>query len=440
MPKELIHKPLLGCIADDFTGASDLANNLVRAGMRTIQTIGVPNGSEIINADAIVIALKSRAIAPQEAIAQSLCAYEWLKLQGVEQFYFKYCSTFDSTPEGNIGPVTEALMDVIYGKEKGFTVVCPAFPDAKRTIFFGHLFVGNELLSDSGMRNHPLTPMTDSNLVRLMQAQTQRIVGLVDYTWINAGPDAIRERFKKLQNDGVSIAVLDAICNQDLMNIAAALADTPLITAGSGIAIGLPNNWQARGLLEASKKADTLPLAKGYQAIISGSCSQASNEQVLDWRKRGLPAFAIDLLTDESKENIVNQAIEWAKPLIKSSPVLIYATANPDIVKSIQSKLGAAEASELIEQSLTEITKGLVQLGVRQLVLAGGETSGAIVQSLEIKQMVIGPQIDPGIPWTSVNASFCHGDTIHIALKSGNFGSIDFFSKSFNFLAHQSHD
>lgn len=427
-------KPLLGCIADDFTGATDLANNLVRSGMRTVQTIGVPTDAQSMDADAIVVALKSRTIPAKDAITQSLQAYEWLKAQGVEQIYFKYCSTFDSTPQGNIGPVTEALMDAIYGQGKGFTIACPAFPENNRTIFKGHLFVGDVLLSDSGMRNHPLTPMADANLVRVMQSQTQRKVGLVEQSCVAAGSDAIRARFQALQAEGVGVAVVDAISNQDLLSIGRALADTPLITAGSGVAIGLPQNWKARGVLSAHAKADTLPSAKGYQAVISGSCSVATNAQVLHWRQAGKPAFAVDPLAVASGADVVQHALNWATPQLKHGPVLIYATAEPEAVKAIQNQLGVAHAGELVEQTLSNIAKGLVQAGVRQLVVAGGETSGAVVQALEVERMVIGPQIDPGVPWTLVTSPICHGDGIHVTLKSGNFGTHDFFAKSFSLL------
>lgn len=431
---QVTHKPLLGCIADDFTGATDLANNLVRSGMRTVQTIGVPNDHQAIEADAIVVALKSRTIPAKDAIEQSLQAYAWLKAQGVEQIYFKYCSTFDSTSEGNIGPVTDALMDAVYGAGQGFTIVCPAFPENNRTIFKGHLFVGDVLLSDSGMRNHPLTPMTDANLVRVMQSQTHRKVGLVEQSCVAAGPDAIRARFQVLQAEGISVAVVDAISNQDLMHMGEALADTPLVTAGSGVAIGLAQNWKARGVLKANAQADTLPAAKGLRAVVSGSCSLATNAQVLHWRQSGKPAFAIDPLAVASGTDVVTQALQWATPLLNQGPVLIYATAEPAAVKAIQSKLGVAQAGELVEQTLSNIAKGLVQAGVRQLVVAGGETSGAVVQALEVEHMVIGPQIDPGVPWTSVSSPLCNGDTVHVTLKSGNFGTNDFFEKSFALL------
>lgn len=427
-------KPLLGCIADDFTGATDLANNLVRAGMRTVQTIGVPASTQALEADAIVVALKSRTLPAQEAIAQSLHAYKWLKAQGVTQIYFKYCSTFDSTPQGNIGPVTEALMDAIYGAGQGFTIACPAFPENNRTLFKGHLFVGDVLLSDSGMRHHPLTPMTDANLVRVMQSQTQRKVGLVEQACVAAGPDAIRARFQDLQAQGVGVAIVDAICNQDLLHMGQALADVPLVTAGSGVAIGLPQNWQARGQLTANAQADSLPAAHGHQAVLSGSCSVATNAQVAHWRDRGRPAFAIDPLALAAGADVVQQALQWATPQLSAGPVLIYATTEPAAVQTIQQQLGAARAGELVEHALAAIAQGLVQAGVRQLVVAGGETSGAVVQALQVERMVIGPQIDPGVPWTAVTSPVCHGDTVHMTLKSGNFGTTDFFEKSLALL------
>jgi 3-dehydrotetronate 4-kinase len=427
-------KPLLGCIADDFTGATDLANNLVRSGMRTVQTIGVPTDAISIDADAIVVALKSRTIAASAAVAQSLQAYEWLKTQGVEQFYFKYCSTFDSTPEGNIGPVTEALMDAIHGQGKGFTIVCPAFPENHRTIFKGHLFVGDVLLSDSGMKHHPLTPMTDANLVRVMQAQTKRKVGLVEHAHVAAGVQAVASRFSALQKDDVGIAVVDAISNDDLFTIGRALARMPLVTAGSGVAIGLPANWKALGLISDNVSADVLAPAKGFQAVLSGSCSLATNAQVLHWRESDRPAFALDPLAAATGADVVQQALSWASPLLAKGPVLIYATAEPQLVKTIQNQLGVAQAGELVEHLLSQIAQGLMQAGVRQLVVAGGETSGAVVQALDVKRMLIGPQIDPGVPWTTVSSSVCNNETVHMTLKSGNFGGPDFFAKAFSLL------
>lgn len=420
--------PLLGCIADDFTGATDLANNLVRAGMRTVQTIGIPTEPLSTQADAVVVALKSRTVSPQDAVEQSLHALQWLQAQGVNQIYFKYCSTFDSTAQGNIGPVTDALLDALHGPGQGFTIACPAFPDNGRTVFKGHLFVGDELLQDSGMRNHPLTPMTDSNLVRVLQAQTRRKVGLVPYSVIAQGAQAVRERFVQLQAQGVSIAVLDALSNNDLLHIGPALADMPLVTAGSGIAIGLPANWQASGELPAQQVADALPAVQGKAAVVSGSCSVATNGQVLAFQQAGYPSHAIDPLALASGHDVVGDVLRWAEPMLNQGPVLIYATAEPHTVKAIHAQLGAARAGELVESALAAIARGLVAHGVRRLVVAGGETSGAVVQALGVRHMQIGPQIDPGVPWTWAPTDL--GVSIHLALKSGNFGSADFFLKT----------
>jgi 3-dehydrotetronate 4-kinase len=432
-----MNKPLLGCIADDFTGATDLANNLVRAGMRTVQTIGVPTDSaSVVDADAIVVALKSRTIAPADAVAQSLTALRWLQGQGVQQIYFKYCSTFDSTAQGNIGPVTDALLDTLHYPDQGFTIVCPAFPENQRTVFKGHLFVGDVLLSDSGMKQHPLTPMTDANLVRVMQAQTRRKVGLVAHEVVARGTDAIRARFAALQADGVGVAVVDAVSNADLMLIGQALDGMKLVTAGSGIAIGLPQNWQGNGRLKQGATADALPPASGHRAVVSGSCSVATNAQVLDFKQGGGQAFAVDplALALASGSDVVNAALAWAQPKLNDAPVLIYATAEPAAVLAAQAKLGVARAGEMVERALSQIAVGLVKLGVRQLLVAGGETSGAVVQALGVQRMAIGPQIDPGVPWTSTASPVCSGEPLHVALKSGNFGGVDFFTKAFTVL------
>ena len=426
-------RALLGCIADDFTGATDLANNLVRAGMRTVQMIGVPAwDAEAVDADAIVVALKSRTIAPGKAVEQSVAALRWLRLQGVQQIYFKYCSTFDSTPAGNIGPVTDALLDVLHGPGAGFTIACPAFPENARTVFKGHLFVGDQLLSDSGMRQHPLTPMTDSNLVRVLQAQTRRRVGLVPQDVVARGPSAILERFAELQAQGVGVAVLDAVCNEDLMRIGCALGGMPLVTAGSGVAIGLPQNW--RGQLTEGAAAQ-LPPAGGLRAVVSGSCSVATHAQVQQFMQSGRPVFAVDPMAIAAGVDVAAQALQALTPQLACGPVLAYATAEPAAVRAVQVQLGAERAGAIVEETMSRIAQGLVQAGVRQLVVAGGETSGAVVQALEVQRMAIGPQIDPGVPWTAVQSRWCPGEVLHMALKSGNFGGNDFFAKAFACLA-----
>ena len=429
-------KILLGCIADDFTGATDLANNLVRTGMRVVQTIGVPDGPLDADVDAVVVALKSRTIAPADAIAQSLAALHWLQAQGAQQIYFKYCSTFDSTAQGNIGPVTEALMDAL---KTDFTIATPAFPDNKRTVFKGYLFVGDVLLNESGMQNHPLTPMTDANLVRVMQAQTLRKVGLIDHSAVACGPAAVHERVAALKADGVGVAIVDAVSNDDLMRLGLALKAMPLVTAGSGVAIGLPQNFGFAPSLQASR----LPAASGFQAVVSGSCSTATNRQVAAFKAAGGPALAVDPLRIAAGADVVAEAVAWAAPLLKDGVVLVYSTAEPDAVKSIQAQLGVEAAGAMVERTVAAIARALVQRGVRQLVVAGGETSGAVVQALNITQLQIGPQIDPGVPWchaqsdaaTSEPGATAAGEGLHLTLKSGNFGTDDFFTKAFTMLA-----
>ena len=421
---------LLGCIADDFTGATDLANNLVRAGMRVVQTIGIPADPIRADVDAVVVALKSRTIAPEHAIAQSLQALQWLKVQGAEQIYFKYCSTFDSTAQGNIGPVTEALMDTL---QTDFTIATPAFPDNGRTVFKGHLFVGDVLLNESGMQNHPLTPMLDANLVRVMQAQTQRKVGLIPFHVIARGVQAIDEQIAHLKASGIGIAIVDAVSNEDLMRLGVALKGMPLVTAGSGVAIGLPQNFG----IAPSPSASVLPKGGGLQAVVSGSCSVATNAQVTHFIQTGGHAMALNPLQvaadAASGKDVATRALAWAAPLLKSGPVLVYSTAAPEAVKVVQAQMGAEAAGALMEQALSRIARGLVGLGVRQLIVAGGETSGACVQALGITQMQIGPQIDPGVPWCLAKAAAAPAG-LHLTLKSGNFGTTDFFAKAFSQL------
>ncbi|NDZ13371.1 hypothetical protein C7T35_26240 [Variovorax sp. WS11] len=420
-------KILLGCIADDFTGATDLANNLVRAGMRVVQAIGVPAKPLAAEVDAVVVALKSRTIAPAEAVAQSLEALRWLQAQGARQIYFKYCSTFDSTPAGNIGPVTEALMEAL-GCD--FTIATPAFPDNKRTVFKGYLFAGEVLLNESGMQNHPLTPMTDPNLVRVLQAQTRHRVGLIDHAVVARGAQAVRERIAQLRSEGIGIAIVDAVSNDDLLRLGPALADMPLVTAGSGVAIGLPGNFG----IAPSFAAGVLPPAGGLQAVVSGSCSLATNRQVLSFIQAGRPALAIDPLRIAAGVDVAAEALAWAAPLLADGPVLVYSTAEAGAVKSVQGRLGVEEAGAMVERTIAEIARGLVAQGVRQLVVAGGETSGACVQALGIAQLQIGAQIDPGVPWCHAPAEAAGGAGLHIALKSGNFGTDDFFFKAFTVL------
>jgi uncharacterized protein YgbK (DUF1537 family) len=411
---------LLGCIADDFTGATDLASMLVRHGMRTVQAIGVSGLAIASDVDAVVVALKSRTIPAADAVGLSLAALSYLQRLGCRQFYFKYCSTFDSTPQGNIGPVADALCDALHAD---FTVACPAFPANRRTVYKGNLFVGDVPLAESGMRQHPLTPMTDSNLVRVLQAQTSRRVGLCDFDVVEQGAGAIAARLQALRDQGFGYAIVDALRDADLAALGEACARFPLVTGGSGAALGLPENFRRQGLLARDIAADELPRAEGYRAVISGSCSVATNEQVACMKARH-PAFQVRPLALAGGENVVANAVAWARERIVREPVLIYATAAPDEVKAAQNRLGIERAGALVEDALAQIAKRLVHEGVAQMIVAGGETSGAVVSALGVEGLRIGPEIDPGVPWTTTLGS---EKPLALALKSGNFGRPDFF-------------
>ncbi|NMX60344.1 3-oxo-tetronate kinase [Pseudomonas sp. WS 5079] len=420
-------RPLLGCIADDFTGATDLANMLVRGGMRTVQSIGIPAAdvASQLDADAIVIALKSRTVPAADAVAQSLEALHWLRERGCEQIFFKYCSTFDSTAAGNIGQVSDALQDAL-GSD--FTLACPAFPENGRTVFRGHLFVQDQLLSESGMQHHPLTPMTDANLVRVLQAQTQGKVGLLRYDSVAGGVESIRARIAQLRADGVSMAVADALCDTDLYLLGEACAQLPLLTGGSGLALGLPGNFRRAGKLR-TLDATQVPAVKGAEVVLAGSASQATRGQVANWLQAGRPALRIDPLALAAGKPVVEEALAFAAD--HAQTVLIYATNTADEVKAVQRELGAERAGHLVEQAMGRIASGLREAGVRRFVVAGGETSGAVVQALNIQLLQIGAQIDPGVP-ACVSTP---GEPLALALKSGNFGGVDFFDKALKQLA-----
>jgi uncharacterized protein YgbK (DUF1537 family) len=362
-----------------------------------------------------------------------------LRAGGAQQIYFKVCSTFDSTPAGNIGPVAQALMAELAQQTAApitdFAIVTPAFPENGRTVFKGHLFVGDALLSDSPMRHHPLTPMTDANLVRVMQAQLSpgARCGLIEHRTVARGAPAVRERIAALRAEGVDFAVADAVGDADLHVLAQASSHLALVVAGSGLAIGIP---ALHGLVPRPEAA-ALPKATGACAVVSGSCSAATNAQVADFIARAPGgadrAFAIDPLRLAAGEDVAAQALAWAVPRLADGPVLVYATAAPETVKAVQAQLGVERAGALVEQALARVAQGLVAAGVGQLLVAGGETSGACVQALGVDTLRIGPQIDPGVPW-------CHATPptrtqgLHLALKSGNFGGVDFFTRAFEVL------
>ena len=424
---------ILGVIADDFTGATDVASMLVRAGLRTVQVIGVPAGAAgpaLAQADAVVVALKSRTSPAANAVADSLAALRWLQAAGARRFYFKVCSTFDSTPAGNIGPVAEALMAAL-GTD--LAIVCPAFPENGRTVFRGHLFVGDQLLSDSGMQHHPLTPMTDANLVRVLQAQCQGQVALLRHDTVALGGPAIADRLAQMQQDGVRWVVADAIDNADLQRLAAGAMAWPLWVAGSGLALGLPTLLAQTGQVVLDAQAATLDALTGPAAVLAGSCSSATQAQVAHWIAAGLPAYRISPEALAAGQPVAEHALAWARLTAQqarqSTPPLVYATTDAATLAQTQNTLGVAEAGALVEQALAAIAQGLVASGTQRLVVAGGETSGAVVQALGVHTLRIGAAICPGVPWTQ--AVRAPGQPpLQLALKSGNFGSNAFFTEA----------
>ncbi len=417
--------PLLGCIADDFTGATDLASMLVKNGMRTVQVIGVPAATDPApDVDAVVVALKSRTSPVAQAVSESLAALEWLRAAGCRQFFFKYCSTFDSTERGNIGPVADALVAAL---DCGFALACPAFPVNGRSVYQGYLFVGNVLLNESGMEKHPLTPMTDANLVRVLSRQTDGTVGLVPFATVAQGAAATRAAMTALKEQGRRYAIVDAVTNDNLAAIGEAAATHALITGGSGVALGLPENFRRAGLLLAQPDSGALPDVPGHAAVLAGSCSRATLFQIATVRDH-VPVLELDPLATPDAKSLAAQAIGWMDGKLGATPVVIAASATPDHVAALQQRLGRDEAGALVEHALADIAEALVARGVRRLVVAGGETSGAVVTRLGVRQLRIGTEIDPGVPWTFAEGS---GAPLLLALKSGNFGAPDFFLKSF---------
>ncbi|MEH8033401.1 four-carbon acid sugar kinase family protein [Gallibacterium anatis] len=407
---------MLGVIADDFTGASDIASFLVENGLRTVQMNGVPQTALEQETDAIVISLKSRSNPAQEAVQQSLEALHWLQNNGATQFYFKYCSTFDSTAQGNIGPVTDALLDALGEK---FTIITPALPVNGRTIFNGYLFVGQVLLNESGMQNHPITPMTDANLMRLMDRQAQGKTGLVPYADVIKGADNVKRCFQQLQQQGFRYAVVDAVDNSQLAVLAEAVADMKLVTGGSGLAAYLAQH-QAQG-----KTHQAFVPPKGKTVILSGSCSVMTNKQVAYYQTKAATQW-LDVEQALSNDNYVEQLFDWVvEHLDDAQAPLVYATVAPEKLKQIQQQFGAETASQAIEQAFAQLAERLRNYGVTNFITAGGETSSIVVQKLGFKGFNIGKQIAPGVPWLGVLDA-----PVYLALKSGNFGQEAFFSQA----------
>lgn len=414
-----------GAVADDITGASDLANTLVRGGLSTVLAIGVPD-RDVADAQAVVVGLKTRTIRVEEAVRQSLEAFRWLAARGVEAPLVKYCSTFDSTARGNIGPVVDAVLEA---SGLDLSVVCPAFPTNKRTVYKGRLFVGDLPLDESSMRDHPLTPMRDASLIRLMSRQTPHKVGLVPWETVAKGAEAIAAALDGLRAEGARHAVVDALTDQDLAAIASGARGRALLTGGSGIALGVPALCGAGE--EARSTAASLPRVTGPAVILAGSCSAATNAQVAAFQAAGGFSYRIDPLTLASEPAVFDAVSTWVRNHLGEKPILVYSTTGPEALREVQARIGTEQAATLVETALSSLAAQAVDAGARRVVVAGGETSGAVMQELGVRLLRIGPEIDPGVPWTAT----LDEKPIALALKSGNFGGPDFFTRSFQVLS-----
>lgn len=416
----------LGCIADDFTGATDLASMLARSGVNVSLRIGVPLSTPENTAEIEVIALKTRSISASKAIEESLSALKWLKEAGAKKYFFKYCSTFDSTAEGNIGPVSEALMNELKVDQ---TIYCPAFPENGRSIYMGNLFVGQKLLSESSMKDHPLTPMNDSNLMRLLSAQVSRRVGLADRIVVNSGVNSLKEKLISLKENDVPHVIVDAVADTDLDTIASACQDMDFITGGSALAMPLAEFYKASGKISANDNSFMNKKLNTGSIILSGSCSEMTIIQVKNFIQRGAAAFQLDPI--DLAENGVKKVLDWLSSQDFTKNTIIYATSDPDTVKKVQAELGVDMAGKIVEQGLSECAIAARELGIKNFIIAGGETSGAITKALNVRQLDIGIEIAPGVPWTF---SGKRNNQIALSLKSGNFGSEEFFTEALSKL------
>ncbi|NEJ69888.1 four-carbon acid sugar kinase family protein [Rhizobium phaseoli] len=416
---------LLGSIADDYTGASDLANTLTKNGLRTVQTVGIPDPSLALpDVDAVVVSLKIRSVPPSDAVTAATSADRWLRQRGASHVLYKICSTFDSTDVGNIGPVTEALSDAAGG---GIVLVTPAFPETGRTVYLGHLFVGGQPLNESPLKDHPLNPMHDANLVRVLTRQSHGAVGLIDLTAIAAGPGTVKTRLEALSAAGVTAAVADAILERDLETLGEIALETPVSTGASGLGLGLARALVRSGRISSSgaAPADAIRPVGGLSAIVAGSCSKATLRQ-LDIAERSMPVLRLDPERLLAGPDEIAAAISWAGDRIAAGPVVIAASAAPETVARLQSLYGREASGHAIETATSIIAAELVARGVRRLVVAGGETSGAAVDRLAIPAFLIGPEIAAGVPVLRTVGN-AQGDML-LALKSGNFGGEDFFA------------
>lgn len=419
----------LGCIADDYTGASDLANTLTRAGLRTVQTIGVPaDDLALPEVDAVVVSLKSRSIEAGLAVSRSRAAESWLRGRGAGHVLFKICSTFDSTDAGNIGPVMDALRA---DSGEGTVLVTPAFPETGRTVYQGNLFVGAVPLNESPLKDHPLNPMRDSSLVRVLARQSKTQIGLVDLATVTRGAEAVGARLAELSGKGVGAAIIDAVFDRDLETIGLVAAEHRLSVGASGIGLGLARALVSTGKVKSSSASgETGAAVGGPAACLAGSCSQATLQQIANAEKV-MPVLHLDPVRILTGAGEAERALDWARPRLADGPVLIASSSTPDQVAALQARHGRDAAGHAIEQTMADIAESLVKSGVRRLVVAGGETSGAVVDRLRIPGFLVGVEIAAGIP--VLRAVGVEGDML-LALKSGNFGGPEFFSDALGLM------
>ncbi|CCV16578.1 3-oxo-tetronate kinase [Mesorhizobium sp. STM 4661] len=415
-----VHKTFFGAIADDFTGATDLAGLLARSGVPVSLRMGVPETPPTDSSPFEIIALKCRTAPVEEAVSETQAALDWLRRAGAQRYFWKYCSTFDSTARGNIGPVAEALMNAL-GTDQ--TVYCPAFPENGRAIFMGNLFVGEQPLAESPMKDHPLTPMRDSNLMRLLRPQVTHPVGLVNRLVVAKGATALRGELQRLRADGIAHVVVDAVSNDDLHVIADACRDMTLMTGGSAVAMPLPKLWLEEGLICRDHAVGRARAEAGPAIVLSGSCSAMTNRQVSAYLASGHPGLRLDPL--DLAEKGEGSAAEWLSSRSPDQTPIIYATAEPDEVRRAQERLGVERAGAVVEQTLAACAVKARDLGFRRFVVAGGETSGAVTKALDIRKLDIGSEIAPGVPWCFARTA---GHEVAITLKSGNFGGEGFFT------------
>ena len=420
---------LIGAIADDFTGASDIANTLAKGlpgegGLRTAQFPGLPEADAPKDVDAGVIALKSRSAPVREAVDQSLAALRWFLAQGCRQIVFKVCSTFDSTPAGNIGPVAEAIAAAL---GTSGVVVCPAFPTAGRTVYQGHLFVHDRLLSESGMQDHPLTPMTDPDIRRWLARQATAPVGHVPQSVVSSGAEGIATALAAQAATGHVLTVVDATGDGDLLAIGAAVADVPFLTGGSGVAIGLPRNVFAKGL--ARPDTSRFSGIEGPEAILAGSCSGATRDQI-GVHAQNHPVFPIDVAAVMEGHLTAPSLVAFIAENTGRAP-LVYSSGAPEQVRAFQDRFGPDNVAHRLDALFADTARALVSRGTRRIVVAGGETSGAVASALGVPTLLIGPEIDPGVPVLIAEGRM----PLALALKSGNFGAPDFYAKALRIMA-----